>query len=51
MQWFWSGVFGELYGGANETRFALDMPESSPGFAVATCPVPCATPLSARIDC
>jgi hypothetical protein len=26
-QWFWSGVFGELYGGANETRFALDMPE------------------------
>ena len=26
-QWFWSGVFGELYGGANETRFALDVPE------------------------
>ena len=24
-QWFWCGVFGELYGGANETRYALDM--------------------------
>lgn len=26
-QWYWCGVFGELYGGANETRFALDVPE------------------------
>jgi hypothetical protein len=25
MQWFWCGVFGELYGGANETRYALDL--------------------------
>ncbi len=24
-QWFWSGVFGELYGGATETRFANDL--------------------------
>ena len=23
-QWYWAGVFGELYGAANETRFALD---------------------------
>lgn len=23
--WFWCGVFGELYGGANETRFATDI--------------------------
>ncbi len=23
-RWFWCGVFGELYGGANETRIALD---------------------------
>lgn len=23
-QWYWCGVFGELYGGANETRYALD---------------------------
>lgn len=23
--WYWSGVFGELYGGANETRYALDI--------------------------
>ena len=23
--WYWCGVFGELYGGANETRYALDM--------------------------
>lgn len=26
-RWFWSGVFGELYGGANESRFAFDVPE------------------------
>ncbi|MFC1851361.1 DUF262 domain-containing protein [candidate division CSSED10-310 bacterium] len=26
-QWFWCGVFGELYGGANETRFSLDVPD------------------------
>ena len=26
-QWYWSGVFGELYGGANESRFAFDVPE------------------------
>jgi len=26
-QWYWCGVFGELYGGANETRFAFDVPE------------------------
>lgn len=24
-QWFWCGVFGELYGGATETRFANDL--------------------------
>lgn len=24
-QWFWCGVFGELYGGANETRYANDV--------------------------
>lgn len=27
LQWYWCGVFGELYGGANETRFALDLPD------------------------
>jgi hypothetical protein len=27
MQWYWCGVFGELYGSANETRFALDLPQ------------------------
>lgn len=26
-RWYWSGVFGELYGGAIETRFAKDVPE------------------------
>jgi hypothetical protein len=27
-RWFWSGVFGELYGGgASESRFAFDLPE------------------------
>ena len=25
VRWYWCGVFGELYGGANETRFALDV--------------------------
>lgn len=28
LRWYWSGVFGELYGGANETRFAMDLPET-----------------------
>lgn len=26
-RWYWCGVFGELYGGANETRFANDVQE------------------------
>ncbi len=26
-KWYWSGVFGELYGSATETRFAKDFPE------------------------
>lgn len=26
LRWYWCGVFGELYGGANETRFGLDLP-------------------------
>ena len=26
-QWFWSGVFGEAYGGTVETQFALDLEE------------------------
>lgn len=25
IRWFWCGVFGELYGSANETRYALDL--------------------------
>lgn len=25
MRWLWCGVFGELYGSANETRYALDL--------------------------
>lgn len=27
VRWFWCGVFGELYGGAIESRFARDLPE------------------------
>lgn len=27
LRWYWNGVFGELYGGANETRFGLDLPD------------------------
>lgn len=26
-QWYWCGVFGELYGSATETRFARDLPD------------------------
>ncbi len=26
-RWYWCGVFGELYGGANEARFANDLPD------------------------
>lgn len=26
-RWYWSGVFGELYGGTTETRFSRDLPE------------------------
>lgn len=26
-QWYWCGVFGEMYGGANEARYAFDVPE------------------------
>lgn len=26
-QWFWCGVFGELYGGTTETRFSRDLPD------------------------
>lgn len=26
-QWYWSGVFGELYGSAVESRFAKDLPQ------------------------
>ncbi|QTA79918.1 DUF262 [Desulfonema limicola] len=25
LRWYWCGVLGELYGGANETRYALDI--------------------------
>lgn len=27
-RWYWCGVFGELYGGATETRFSHDLPET-----------------------
>ena len=27
LHWYWCGVFGELYGGANETRFSQDLPD------------------------
>lgn len=26
-QWYWCGVFGELYGSANETRYSYDVPD------------------------
>jgi hypothetical protein len=27
-RWYWCGVFGEMYGGTTETRFARDVPEA-----------------------
>ena len=33
MRWFWSGILGELYGGAIETRFVRDL-EQVPGWAM-----------------
>ena len=27
IRWYWSGVFGELYGSATESRFARDLAE------------------------
>lgn len=27
LQWYWCGVFGELYGSANEYRYAMDLPD------------------------
>lgn len=27
LHWYWYGVFGELYGGANEARFSQDLPD------------------------
>lgn len=40
IRWFWCGIFGELYGSANETRFARDI-EMVPAWALdPTAPVP-----------
>ena len=25
LRWYWSGVLGEVYGGASENRFAMDI--------------------------
>jgi hypothetical protein len=33
IRWFWCGILGELYGSANETRFARDI-EGVPGWAL-----------------
>ena len=27
--WYWSGIFGEMYGGNTETQYSLDLPKSS----------------------
>ncbi|MBC4015901.1 DUF262 domain-containing protein [Siccirubricoccus deserti] len=38
-QWYWCGVFGELYGSAIESRFARDLPEVT-AWALGGGPVP-----------
>ena len=37
-KWYWCGVFGELYGGANEARFALDIADIFKWIADGTLP-------------
>ena len=37
-QWYWCGVFGELYGGANETRYAQDVVDVPAWIGGATLP-------------
>ena len=39
-QWFWCGVFGELYGGATETRIALDLQDLLNWIFVPGAPIP-----------
>ena len=39
-RWYWSGVFGELYGAASETRIALDLPQLLAWINEPTAPVP-----------
>jgi hypothetical protein len=39
LRWYWCGVFGELYGGAVETRFARDLPEVLAWIAGGTEPI------------
>jgi len=39
-RWYWSGVFGELYGAASETRIALDLPQLLAWIADTTAPTP-----------
>ncbi len=39
-RWLWSGVFGELYGGAVETRIALDVQQLGAGIDDPSAPEP-----------
>jgi hypothetical protein len=39
-RWFWSGVFGELYGGAIETRIALDVQQVAAWIEDSSAPEP-----------
>ncbi len=53
-RWFWSGVFGELYGGANEGRYAFDLPDVTVGLVEARSLVQYAMQISIRrvyLDC
>jgi hypothetical protein len=39
-QWYWCGVFGELYGSSSETRIALDLQQLLKWIADDSCPLP-----------
>jgi hypothetical protein len=50
-RWYWCGVFGELYGGAIETRFAKNLPEVLACSKGAASPPPSRPPTSPRPAC
>ena len=49
-QWYWCGVFGEMYGGSTETRFAYDLQDVVTWIDGERIPGPCANRSSRPSD-